>query len=39
MTMHSASSPTTQTLLSTSNVCPSREKVPDVTPWSMRAVT
>ena len=31
MTTHSASSPTTQTLLSTSNVSPSRVKVPEVT--------
>ena len=30
MTTHSCSSPTTQTLLSTSKVWPSREKIPDV---------
>jgi hypothetical protein len=31
MTTHSVSSPSSQTLLSTSQVPPSREKVPDVT--------
>src|SRR3954451_11168195 len=36
MTTHSSSSPTTQMLLSTSKVSPSREKVPRVTAWSTR---
>ena len=35
MTTHSRSSPITQTLLSTSKVCPSRENVPEVTAWSI----
>ena len=34
ITTQASSSPTTQTLLSTSNVCPSSENVPDVTAWS-----
>ena len=33
MTTHSASSPSSQTLLSTSQVPPSRENVPEVTRW------
>src|SRR3954468_9256569 len=37
MTTHSSSSPTTQRLLSTSNVSPSSENVPDVTAWSTRS--
>ena len=37
MTTHSSSSPITQTLFSTSKVSPSREKVPEVTVWSIRA--
>src|ERR1700683_5511055 len=39
MTMHSASSPSSQTLLSTSQVPPSREKVPDVTRWFTVIIT
>jgi len=39
MTTHSASSPSTQTLLSTSQVPPSREKVPDVTRWFTVSIT
>src|SRR5688500_11256049 len=39
MTRTSSSSPTSQTLLSTSKSCPSRLKTPLTTAWSMRALT
>jgi hypothetical protein len=39
MTITSSSSPTSQTLLSTSKSCPSRLNTPDTTTLSMRAVT